>query len=136
MDSTSVIVVGMQTGMVEEATLNMMSQAGGFARVGGPPYFYLAEDGAGLERALLEITGLLVSCTFPLDMVPPDPDQIIIVVNGQPVMRDAENGFELGPDGRSIVFHGRTCDSLQAGPVPNISATFGCPPPGKPTRHP
>lgn len=130
---TTVIVVGLMTGRDEEQTLNELALAGGFPRVGGPPHYFLADSGEELEEALVNITGLIVSCTFPLEDPPPDPDNIDVVLDGMRVPRDRENGFELGGDGRSIVFHGEACEKLQRmgamGRAPDIQATFGCPPP-------
>ncbi len=134
-ESTTVIVVGMQTGVAEDAALTAMANVGGFARpAGSPRSYYLAENGAELEQALMDIAGLIVSCTYPLSMQAPDPDNIVITVNGMQVPRDETNGFALGPDGKSIVFHGRTCDQLQTLQSPNIQVVLGCPPPGKPVR--
>ncbi len=136
-ESTTVIVIGMQTGVAEDAALTAMATAGGFARPAGVARrYYLAENGAELEQALMDIAGLIVSCTYPLTTQAPDPDNIVITVNGMQVPRDEVNGFALGPDGKSIIFRGRTCDELQTLRTPNIQVVLGCPPPGKPVRLP
>ncbi len=126
-----VFVVGLGTGPMEEATLDALARSGGTPRPGGPPSYYPATGAAELQSALSSIAGQIASCSYALTAPPPDPAQVTVTVGGVAVPRDAQNGWDLSADQRSIVFAGSACRMLQSQASLDIRATFGCPPVGK-----
>jgi hypothetical protein len=129
-----VFVVGVVGGFtpMDQGTLDQMAVAGGVPRPGAARRYYEIASATDLQAALMAITGQIFSCSYALDAAPPDPAQVSVSVNGQPVPRDPQNGWDLAPDLRSIVFSGEACRSLQMQPSLDLRATFGCPPIGKP----
>jgi hypothetical protein len=69
-------VVGF-TEQVNPTELNAAAEAGGMARDGDIKY-YQANDQAALTAALEEIGGLALSCSFTLDSVPPDLNDLFV----------------------------------------------------------
>jgi hypothetical protein len=127
-------VLGFGAGLTLDATLlNDAAQAGGVPRPGGPPYYYQAEDAAGLEDVLLEIAGGIIvpSCSYQLASPPPDPDAVTVTLNGVPVPRSTghTNGWDYYPDANTITFFGSYCDDIMSGDVLNVRFVYGCPGP-------
>jgi hypothetical protein len=122
---TFVVGIGSNTGA--DQTLTEMAKAGKEPAPGGKPYYSVSTT-QELVKVLQGIAGQLVSCIFPLQMVPPNPDLVRIQSNGHDVMRDPThmNGWDFGPGDKSIVFYGPACDYLQ-GFSTSVNATFGCP---------
>jgi hypothetical protein len=125
-------VIGISTDAMSDATLNQMAQNGGEPRPSGPPYYYLANNQADFSTAMMTIAGQVVSCTFALTQVPPNPSLVTVQADGVDVPRDTThmNGWDFGPGMMSIILYGTYCSRLQAGMIMNVSATFGCPPIG------
>jgi hypothetical protein len=127
------IVVGIGASGAD-ATLTNMANAGGMPNMtaGQKPY-YQVNNTTDLVNALNKITGQIVSCTYPLQMAPPNPNYVEIDDNnGKPIPRDTThmNGWDFGAGNLSITFYGPACDNLQNGVTTSISAVFGCPPVG------
>ena len=125
-------VVGVATDSTSDANLNMMAQAGGEQRPGGPPYYYLISNQQDLVNVINSIAGQIISCNLQLPMRPPYPDQVTVTANGQTVPRDPThmNGWDFGPGDTSIQFYGSYCSMLQSGGINNVQAIYGCPPIG------
>jgi hypothetical protein len=125
-------VIGISTDQMSDATLNQMAQNGGEPRAGGPPYYYLANNQTDFSNAMMTISGQIVSCTFALTAVPPNPSLVSVQADGVDVPRDPThmNGWDFGPGNMSIILYGSYCSRLQSGQIMNVSATFGCPPIG------
>ena len=125
-------VIGISTDTTSDATLNQMAQNGGEPRASGPPYYYLANNQADFSMAMAQIAGQVVSCTFALSQVPPDPSLVTVQADGVDVPRDTThmNGWDFGPGMTSVILYGTYCSRLQSGQIMNVSATFGCPPIG------
>lgn len=98
------------------------------AESGGTTQGYLAEDPAQLEMALAQIANAVATCTFALDQVPPDPNEIYVffdkMIPGVP--NDAGNGWTYDPLTNTITFHGSACDSIKGGVIVDIDIVYGC----------
>lgn len=85
---TVVVGFGADTATGDAAdTLNLMAEAGGFARMGSPK-FYKAANGAELSAALEDISrriGDADPCKFVLTVEPSDARFLAVVVNGESV---------------------------------------------------
>jgi hypothetical protein len=127
------IVVGIGASGAD-AALTVMANNGGMPNTtpGQKPY-YQVNNTTDLVNALDKITGQLVSCSYALQMAPPNPNYVEIDDNnGMKIPRDPThmNGWDFGPNNMSINFYGAACDNLQKGITTGISAVFGCPPVG------
>ena len=123
-------LIGISAGSSADAVLNQMAINGGEARPNGPPYYYPANNQADFVGALNAIAGQIGSCTFPLQMPPPDPDRVDVTANGMPVPRDPShmNGWDFGANDMSITFYGDWCRQLQSGLISDVHVVFGCAP--------
>jgi hypothetical protein len=120
-------VVGFGKG-ADPDELNGMAEAGGTALEGDPKY-YQADDAQALVDAFAEIAGSVLSCTFVLDMVPPNPDELYVYINGEEVPRDPihMDGWDYVPQTNQITFYGPPCALLQSGQAKDLEIIFGCP---------
>ncbi len=115
---------------VNPAELNDAADAGGMARdEPGVPRYYQANDATALESALEEIGGLALSCSFTLDSVPPDLDDLFVYVGNQSIIRDPdqENGWDYDLDTNRITLYGGACDAAQSGAAEDVNIVHGCP---------
>jgi hypothetical protein len=85
---------------------------------------------AQLQTVINNIAGQIISCSFPLQMVPPNPANVGITAGGNMVPHDPThmNGWDFGPGMMSIQFYGMWCSQLQSGAVSNVQAVFACGP--------
>jgi hypothetical protein len=120
-------VVGFGDG-ADPNELNGMAEAGGTALPGDPKY-YQADDAEALGGAFGEIVLSVLSCTFVLDMVPPDPDELYVYINDEAIVRDVMHvdGWDYEPVPNRITFYGPACNLLQSGQAMNLEIIFGCP---------
>jgi hypothetical protein len=122
-----VFVVGVATsGTDAHNTLNSMAEVSGRARTGDPKYFSVNTK-AELVDYLTMIAGQVASCSFGLGTVPPDPNAVVVELDGMRVPRSGTNGWEYTAGGKSIVISGSWCDRLKAGELKNANILFGCP---------
>lgn len=122
-------VVGFGDG-VEADELNDMAEAGGTALEGDTMY-YQADNAQALVDAFGEIAGSVLSCSFLLDMVPPDPDELYVYMNDTEIPRDLTHasGWDYDSVTNQISFYGPSCELLQSGQVMDLQIEFGCPEP-------
>jgi hypothetical protein len=122
----STFVVGFGDG-VDPASLDAFANAGGVPNSG--PAFYDAGDPAALSAALETIATAAIGCTFSLDEVPPNPDDIAVFFDGTAVAEDGTktNGFAYDEATNSIEFFGAACDELESGAVTDVDVVLGCP---------
>ncbi|MEM6291326.1 MAG: VWA domain-containing protein [Myxococcota bacterium] len=101
------------------------------AQAGGTGQSYTADDQASLNTALSTILGGIASCTFQLDEVPPDPNELYVFLNSDPagIPVDAANGYTYDPGTNSITLHGTTCDAVVNGDSAKVDVVYGCPNP-------
>jgi hypothetical protein len=122
-------VVGIATAGTEaHETLNEMASKGGRPR-NDPTRYYPVSSRDELVAALESITGQIASCTFPLQPPPPMPDNVAVEIDGRRVQRDPTqmNGWNYGPDNRTVVLFGAVCEDLKAGAAKNVQILYGCP---------
>ncbi|HEY0715021.1 MAG TPA: vWA domain-containing protein [Polyangia bacterium] len=120
-------VIGVATGGTSaDATLNMMATAGGRPRNDVTKYYPVTSRDE-LAGALDAIATQIASCTFPLSPPPPAPENVAVDVDGKRVARDPaqKTGWNYGPDNKSIVFHGDTCEALKNGSK-DVKIIYGC----------
>ncbi|MCG5053564.1 MAG: VWA domain-containing protein [Myxococcales bacterium] len=108
-------------------TLNQMAEAGKEPRVGADTKYYSVTSEAELKAALGAIAGQVGSCIFPLSKTPPSADDVAVDIDGKRISRSNTDGWEYGPNQRSIVLNGALCDKAKAGTFKNVKITFGCP---------
>jgi hypothetical protein len=127
MPEIKTFVVGFGDG-VDPTELDGMAQAGGTALPGDPTY-YQADDAQSLVDAFADIAGSVLSCSYVLDMVPPDPAELYVYINGMAIPRDVTHtdGWDYDPMTNQITFYGPACDLLQSGQVMDLEIIFGCP---------
>jgi hypothetical protein len=120
-------VIGFATGSAE-GSLEAIASQGGFARPGGPPSYYVAEDRADLDLVLDEIARRVVSCELSLSSTPPDPSMLFVNVNDTPLPEDPSDGWSYDASANRLTFNGEACERLRSGDVRRINVSFGCAP--------
>jgi len=109
--------------------LNDMSEEGGTAIAGGPPYYYVADDLDSLLAALEEIAGTVFYCTYTLSEVPENLDELYVYQDGALIERDTthQDGWDYEASTNQLTFYGPACDALQSGDVVDLVIVYGCP---------
>jgi hypothetical protein len=104
------------------ATLSRMAEAGGVPRMGDPRYYPVASR-QDLITTLSLITGRVSDCVFPLDKLPPSPNDVAVDVNGMRITRDSSrtSGWDYTADGKAI-----PCDQIKDANA-QVKIVFGCP---------
>jgi len=125
--STFVIGVGSETAS-NPALLNSWAVAGHTARTGTTKY-YQSNSATELQTAFQSIVNGVVSCTFQLSSVPPDPSQLYVWLGGTQVALDAGNGYTYVDSPTQITLNGQACDALKADPSKMLQIVYGCPTP-------
>jgi hypothetical protein len=120
-------VVGFGDG-ADPNELNSMAEAGGTALMGEAKY-YQADDAQALVDSFGDIAGSVLSCTFVLNMVPPNQDELYVYINGDSILRDPvhADGWDYELETNRITFYGPPCALLQSGEVKDLEIIFGCP---------
>jgi hypothetical protein len=122
-------VVGIATaGSAAHETLNQMADRGQLARNDRTRYYPVASRDE-FVAVLDTIAGQIASCTFALGEQPPSPDDVAVDANKMRVPRDTanQNGWNYGPQQKSIVLYGPWCEKLKSGAITDVQITFGCP---------
>lgn len=119
-------VVGIAIDDTSTKTLNRLADAGGKPRSDPAAHFYPATSQDELTAALATIAGQVGSCVFPLEKLPPSPQDVAVNVNGTRIGPDATNGWTYGAAMRSIELHGTACDNAKAENA-KTEIIFGCP---------
>ncbi len=123
----STYVVGFG-GEVSPADLARFAVAGGVPRPGEPRY-HQADDAPALLAALRDIAGLLASCEYRLDAVPPNPLELAVFFDDRErVPRDPqhEEGWDYNAANNSVTFFGSACTRLREDGVADVDVVFGC----------
>ncbi|NVB38251.1 VWA domain-containing protein [Pseudenhygromyxa sp. WMMC2535] len=104
------------------------SEINNIAQAGGTEVGYLAEQADQLEAAFDTIANAVATCTFELDQVPPDADEIYVFFDKDPegVPNDASEGWTYDPDTNTVTFHGSACESIKGGTIVDIDIVYGC----------
>ncbi len=69
-------------------------------------------DENSLLSAISAIAGEITTCTYKLDMPVPDLKKVSVILDGVP-QKNGTDGWELGPDMRTIELRGKACDTIQ-----------------------
>jgi hypothetical protein len=117
-------VLGFGAG-VDVDQLNQFAVAGGVPSAGANQ-FYDAGDQPSLDAALDIIAKQTLGCTFNLDMTPPDPDEIYVFFDNNPVAADSANGWSYDVATNTVTFNGTSCDQLKNETVSDVDVVFGC----------
>jgi Mg-chelatase subunit ChlD len=108
-------VVGYQTAnssFVDQ--LDRMAQAGGT----GLSAHRSVENGDDLAATVAELAKKAVSCSYQLEAPVADPTRVLVSVGGSPRNREqADNGWKLESDQRTVTLVGGACEELQQGKV-------------------
>jgi len=125
-------VLGFGTFGLNTGVLNDAAVAGGKAKT-GTTKFYEANNANDLAMALQAIAGGIVvpSCSYQLQSVPPDPNNVTVTVNGMVVPRTPSHtdGWDYYPDMMTITFFGSYCATIMQGANTTVSFVYGCPGP-------
>lgn len=112
--------------------LNDAAIAGGVPKPGATKY-YNVNNQSELDMALQAIAGGIIvpSCSFALQSIPPDPNNVTVTLNGTPVPRSPshQNGWDYSPNAMTITFFGSYCTQISMGAMTNVSFVYGCPGP-------
>jgi hypothetical protein len=94
------------------------------------PWYFPATNPEKLEVALQAIFGGVIqpSCGLVLDVAPPDPGQVTVLLDGHQVPHNRNYGwdYETPDDTRQIHFYGEYCTRIQRFQVSSIDVRWGC----------
>ncbi|HEY4183134.1 MAG TPA: vWA domain-containing protein [Kofleriaceae bacterium] len=111
------------------STLNSAADAGGLPR-SGATHYYEAQNQTQLDSVLQTIAGGIIqpSCSFALQSLPPEPDNVTVLINGSPVPRSGShaNGWDYSPNAQTITFFGSYCTMIENGASTDVSFSYGC----------
>ena len=126
MRGVGTFVLGFGSG-IDPVQLNIFAQAGGVPNMGANQ-FYDAGDQVSLDATLNVIANKTLGCTFTLDQIPPNPDEIYVFANNTTVPRDPAHmsGWDYDAATNQVTFYGATCDDLKAGAVTDVDIVLGC----------
>lgn len=126
------VVVGLPGVAPYAASLNAFAQAGGLPQAGTVKYFAIDEmlGVAGLTDTFQSITTELIkSCRLELEMAPPDPTKVNVIIDGTTLAQSGADGWDfdnnMTPPG--IVVKGATCKALEQMGAEKVTVQFGCP---------
>lgn len=126
-DGVPTFVIGFDVD-TDSAQMNAFADAGGVPSSGATK-FYNAADQASLDAALKVIAVKTLSCTYTLDKVPPNADEIYVFFdNAQEVLKDPThmNGWDYDKATNQVTFYGPTCEDLKSGAIADIDIVLGC----------
>jgi len=128
------IVVGIPGTEAYTNTLDALAAKSGVVNPDAPPDYFAVSaksDVGGLSDTLGRITtGLIKSCELHLDSVPPDLDQLFVVIDGVELTRDDPDGWTIPDPTVSppvLEITGKTCQKLETQGAEYINVTYGCP---------
>jgi hypothetical protein len=96
------------------------------ARAGGTSTSYSATAPDLLSDAFASISQTSMSCTFTLQVPPPDPNNVAVYLDKESVPRDPINGWTYGESGTAIVLTGSYCDRMVSAWSAKLQVLFGC----------
>jgi hypothetical protein len=105
--------------------LDAMAVSGGRPRATSPRY-YPAQSPADLTTAFSAVRDSVTKCTYLTPSAPTDPDSIVVVVSGTPVVRDTAhmNGWDwVDQEYGELELFGDACNTATAN---NVSGTITC----------
>lgn len=98
------------------------------AAAGGTQTGYLADQAEELDMAFEQIANAVATCTFELDQVPPDANEIYVFFDKDPagIPSDPQDGWTYDPMTNTVTFHGSACEAIKSGTVVDIDIVYGC----------
>ncbi len=82
-----------------------------------------------LHFECLMLTVLIKSCRLELEMAPPDPAKVNVIIDGTTLAQSGADGWDFDntttPPG--IVVKGATCKALEQMGAEKVTVQFGCP---------
>jgi len=108
------------------------TQLEGFADAGGTGTYYQADDTNTLVTALRNIANEVITCSYALESVPPDPNKIWVetTISGTTnnIPRDASNGYTYDAGSNSVTINGSACTQLRNGnpSQTSVKIELGC----------
>ena len=96
------------------------------AQAGGTEHYYAVENQQQLTEAFRAITSGLVSCTFELSEVPPDPKYVRVSIDGTTLELDAASGWVIS--GKVVTLQGAACATLRDGVPHDLESQVECEP--------
>ncbi len=96
------------------------------AQAGGTDHYYPVENQTDLTEAFHEITKDIISCTFELTEVPPDPTYVRIELDGKTVGINTADGWVI--NGKVITLQGAACNTLRDGVEHKLESQVECEP--------
>jgi len=97
------------------------------ASSGGTNDYYPVSSPDDLVKAFADISKLIASCTFTLDEVPPDINNVGVYLDKNLVQKDSVNGWSFGGGNRTIQLNGEACEMVTSGQATEVQLLFGCP---------
>jgi hypothetical protein len=121
-------VIGIADSTRASDTLNRMAVEGKQPRTGDTKY-YMVMSRDQLVAALGEITGQVGTCSFPLNPLPPVPENVAVNVGGTRVAKDITHagGWDYGAGMKTIQLFGAACDMVKSGASKQVQIIYGCP---------
>jgi hypothetical protein len=107
--------------------LDQLATAGGTART-TEPLFYQATttDQSELQAIFSQVAALATaSCTLTLNVLPPDPTEVNVFFDEQPISQSGPNGWTI--DGQTVTILGQSCTDILSGTVLDVRVVAGCP---------
>ncbi len=98
-----------------------------WAAAGETGSYYDAQDSSELSTAISSILTELVPCDYALSDTVADPTRVRVTIDGEDrALNDAEDGWTLGEDRRTIELSGAACEELRSDGNHTISVVVEC----------
>jgi hypothetical protein len=122
-----VYVIGIPGSAAYGSLLDQLATLGGTALPGTPAYFRVDDSAeAQLLSTLRKVLAKIVAtCTFSLNMTPPDPALVNVYLDDVVEPKDAVNGWTS--DGKDVTLVGDACARVMNGDVLGVRVVAGCP---------
>ncbi len=107
--------------------LDQLATAGGTARA-SEPFFYQATttDQSELQAIFYQVAAqATASCTLTLNNLPPDPTEVNVFLDEQPLTQTGPNGWTIS--GQTVTVLGDSCTEILNGTVLDVRVVAGCP---------
>jgi hypothetical protein len=127
----TVIVSLTQGTTAYDQIFTQMALAGEAPNTGGTGvYDRVISTGISLTDLLVSITHeLAANCRFQLDSLPLNPDTVNVVIDGQVIPANAENGWvwDATTSPPSVLLVGNTCEYVTTAATADVQIVVGCP---------
>ena len=111
-DGIPVFVVGFQSG-ADPVNLDAIAEAGGTNAPDPNRRHFVAGNAAELVTALQSVREATASCTFEVMNTTPQADELVVLVDGAPIDRNAANGYIYEAGTAILTLNGAACDAVR-----------------------